>query len=197
MGFINQCCFKRHTARDTVPGNIGAAVERWGCVNHMNYIYQDVTLQPNICHSKLWCFNFLCVFFRALQTTIKLLNFWGHWWRYVQKQLLDSMTQKSNAYFGKKKKLQFSVSCSVSVTHQGLGLQWANNMLEWCEIRALQERREIGWLVLHSGNCSRQRLPDAGGDLCTNFSHIRRGDGQGRATGLSGFSLATQLAWSD
>lgn len=98
-------------------------------------------------------------------------------------------------FFGKSYESRlFSVPCSVSISHRGLGLEWANNMPVWCEIRALQDRREIGWLVLHSGNCSCLRLPDTRGALCINWSHIRSRNGQQRGTGLC-FSLAPVLAF--
>lgn len=46
------------------------------------------------------------------------------------------------------------------------------------KIRVLPGREEIGWLVLHSGNCLCPRLPDTGGAPWTNLSHIRSWAGQ-------------------
>lgn len=132
-------------------------------------------------------------FFSDLQTSIKLSKSWGHWGRNVQNNSLTVWHGRALSFFsGGKKKLQVDislpslcVSCSVSITHQGLSREWANNMQACCEIRALQDRGEIGWLVLHSGNCSRPRLPDTGRALCINWSHIRSRDGRGRGSGLS------------
>lgn len=57
-------------------------------------------------------------------------------------------------------------------------MKGANNMPALCEIRVLPGREEIGWLVLHSGNCLCPRLPDTGGAPWTNLSHIRSWAGQ-------------------
>lgn len=143
----------------------------------------------NSFHSVLQCLHLLlCCVVPGLWTTINLLHS-----RDTTGECTDIPTHTSNGYILKNS--PFSAFCSVSITHQGFRLEWANNMLAWCEIRALQERGEIGWLVLHSSNYLCRRLPGAGGALCTNLSYIRKWDGQRRATGRH--FLATQLGWSD
>lgn len=150
----------------------------------------------NILHSRLQCFK-CCMCYSCPQDNHLPPILSRHWWRNVQNNNLTVWHGKETSVLEKKVTRVKNFSCSLSLTHRGLGsLNGANNMPEWWGIRALQGREEKqgDWCFIQA-NCSGLRLPDTGGALRTNLSHIRSRAGRvksNRTLWLS--SVATQLA---